>query len=93
MSDKNNPDNATPDETQQHWLVRPKTIRQLWIVFSVVLAATVFAQLFVYIKGYFVVDGWFGFGAVFGLLSCVAMVVVAKFLGVVLKRPEDYYDD
>jgi len=76
-----------------HWLVRPTTIRKLWIVFSIILALTVLGQFFIKIKGYFGIDGWFGFGAVYGLLACVLMVVVAKILGVVLKRQEDYYDD
>ena len=74
-----------------HWLTRPATIRKLWWGFSAVLALTVVAQLFVYVKGYFDVDGWFGFGAVFGFFSCVAMVLFAKGLGFFLKRSEDYY--
>ena len=36
-------------------------------------------------------DAWFGFGAVFGFAACVAMVLVAKALGLVLKRDDDYY--
>ena len=36
-----------------HWLVRPATIRKLWIGLSIVLAAVVLAQTVVYIKGYF----------------------------------------
>lgn len=82
------------NEPQQsdHWLARPETIKLLWRIFIVVLVALVLAQAFVYVKGYFGVDGWFGFGAVFGFLSCLAMVLVAKGLGYVLKRPEDYYE-
>ncbi len=80
----------TPDN---HWLTRPETIRKLWIALYVVLAITVLAQLGIKVKGYFGVDGWFGFGAAYGFFSCVAMVLVAKVLGFVLKRPEDYYDD
>lgn len=75
------------------WLVRPATIRLLWRVFAAVLAFTVLAQLAISVKGYFGVDGWFGFGAAFGFLSCVAMVLFAKLLGVLLKRGEDYYGD
>ena len=74
-----------------HWLVRPTTIRKLWWGFSIVLALTVAAQLFIYVKGYFGVDSWFGFGAAFGFLSCLAMVLVAKGLGFFLKRDEDFY--
>lgn len=75
-----------------HWLVRPATIRKLWIGFSVVLATVVLAQTVIYIKGYFVVDGWFGFGAVYGFVCCLLMVLAAKVLGTVLKRPQNYYD-
>jgi uncharacterized membrane protein len=76
-----------------HWLVRPATIRKLWIGFGAVLALVVMAQTVIYVKGYFVIDGWFGFGAVYGFGSCLLMVLAAKVLGVVLKRPLDYYDD
>lgn len=81
-----------PQQTD-HWLARPATIKLLWRIFIAVLVVLVLAQVFIYVKGYFGVDGWFGFGAVFGFLSCLAMVLVAKGLGVVLKRSEDYYDD
>ncbi len=79
-------------DQNDHWLARPSTIRLLWWVFGGVLALTVLAQLFISVKGYFGVDSWFGFGAGFGFLACLAMVLVAKGLGYVLKRGEDYYD-
>ena len=66
-----------------HWLVRPETIRWIWRVSLAVLAITVLLQLVIKIKGYF--------GAAFGFLSCLAMVLVAKGLGFLLKRDEDYY--
>ena len=73
------------------WLARPSTIRLLWRVFAGVLAVSVAVQLLFKVKGYFGVDGWLGFGAVFGFLSCLAMVLFAKALGWFLKRDEDYY--
>jgi len=81
------------DSDSGHWLTRPRTIRRLWWGFSIVLALTVAAQLGIYIKGYFTVDGWFGFGAIYGFFSCVLMVLLAKILGVVLKRPRQYYPE
>ena len=78
---------------RDHWLARPTTIAWLWRSFIAVLGATVLAQLVIYVKGYFGADGWFGFAAVFGFLSCLIMVLVAKALGYVLKRSEDYYQD
>lgn len=74
-----------------HWLVRPATIRWIWRVSIAVLVLTVLLQLVVKVKGYFGIDGWIGFGAAYGFLSCLAMVLVAKGLGFVLKRDEDYY--
>ena len=73
------------------WLARPATIRLLWRMFSAVLALSVFAQLGIKVKGYFGVDGWFAFGAIYGFLACLAMVVFAKGLGRFLKRDVDYY--
>jgi hypothetical protein len=65
------------DDESLHWLVRPATIRKLWIGFGVVLAVVVLAQAVIYVKGYFGIDAWFGFGAVYGFGSCLMMVVVA----------------
>lgn len=75
------------------WLERPRTIRVLWIAFAVVLAATVAVELFVRPHGYFLVDGTFAFNAWYGFAGCVALIVVARLLGILIKRPDDYYDD
>lgn len=73
------------------WLARPSSIRLMWRVFWAVLALTVAAQIVIEIKGYFGIDGWFAFGAIYGFLSCLAMVLFAKGLGYLLKRDENYY--
>ncbi len=80
------------DRRKDHWLVRKDTIRKLWWLFGAILAATVAADFFVYHKAYFGIDGTFGFGAWFGFLACVLMVLFAKGLGVFLKRRDTYYD-
>ncbi len=85
MNDENN--------RLDHWLVRPKTIQLLWRIFSVILLVTLAAQYFVPVHGYFLVDEAFGFHAMFGFLSCLAMVVVAKLLGLLLKRKATFYDE
>ena len=74
-----------------HWLVRPATIRWIWRISIAVLAMTVLLQLVIKIKGYFGIDGWLGFGAGFGFLACVGMVLFAKVLGKLLKRDEKFY--
>ena len=76
----------------QHWLVRPATIRMLWTAFIVVLALTVAAEFFVAEPAHAGLAGTFGFGAWFGFAACAALILVAKVIGVFLKRPDDYYD-
>lgn len=76
----------------KHWLVRPQTIRWLWGAFGVILGLTVVAGLFVHQHVYFGIEDSFGFYAWYGFVTCVAMVVIAKLLGIFLKRPDDYYE-
>ena len=81
----------TLDDKSKHWLVRPRTIRGLWTGFAVVLTALVLADFFIHGHALFGVDGSFGFYAWYGLTTCMAMVLIAKVLGVFLKRGDDYY--
>jgi hypothetical protein len=76
-----------------HWLVRQSTIRLLWIIFVIVLAATVMMDLVIEHHSDFGLDGTFGFGAWFGFVSCMAMIFFAKALGTILRRPDTYYDN
>lgn len=76
-----------------HWLVRPRTIRGLWIGFGIVLFALVLADLFIKRYNWFGIDSTMGFYSWYGLLTCVAMVLLAKSLGLFLKRKDDYYDE
>jgi len=80
------------DETK-HWLVRARTIRRLWGGFAVVLAALVLGDFLVHGHASFGLDGTFAFYAWYGLVTCMAMVLVAKALGAALKRRDDYYRD
>ena len=77
---------------EDHWLVRPTTIRRLWIAFAIILVAVVLADFAIESHPSFGLDGTFGFGAWFGFASCVVLIVFAKALGAVLKRPDTYYD-
>jgi hypothetical protein len=74
-----------------HWLDRPGALRRVRFVFALLLAASVAAQLLVAVEPHFAVEGWFAAPALFGLAACAAMVFFAKLVGLVLKRPDDYY--
>jgi len=93
IRDQQIPSKGTDKPQNDAWLARPTTIRLLWWVFGAILALSVTAQLLFKVKGYFGVDDWLGFGAAYGFLACLAMVLVAKALGWLLKRPENYYQE
>jgi hypothetical protein len=77
---------------KQPWLVRPGTIRLLWVIFLLVLALTVLASLFTEGHAVFRLEGSFAFYAWYGFLTCIGMVLIAKLLGRLLHRKDSYYD-
>ncbi|MFO1364256.1 MAG: hypothetical protein U1F45_17675 [Burkholderiales bacterium] len=76
-----------------HWLVRPRAIRRLWELFIAVLALTVVAGLAIEAHPHFAVERLFGFSALYGFLACAVLILVARGVGLLLKRPDTYYDD
>lgn len=78
--------------TNDHWLVRPATIRGLWAAFIAILVLVVAADLIIDHRGKFGVDGSIGFYAWYGFLSCVVLILGARLLAVLLKRRDDYYE-
>jgi hypothetical protein len=75
-----------------HWLDEPKNVKLLWRLFLAVLAITVLAEPFAGLHPHFEVEALFGFHAWYGFLACAAMILVAKGLGLLLKRPDTYYE-
>lgn len=78
---------------EKHWLVRPRTIRNLWIWGICLLIAVTLMDIIVHKHVHFGIEGTFGFYSWYGFATCAAMVVIAKVLGVFLKREDTYYDD
>ncbi len=77
---------------KQNWFYRESSVRKLWIGAIVILTLTVIAELFVKLHPHFKVESLFSFHALYGFLTCVAMVIFAKLLGYLIKRKDDYYD-
>lgn len=71
---------------------RPGVLRRLVAAAIAALALVVAGQLLVPVHGYFRPEAWFGFAALFGFLACVGMVLVARLIGLLLKRRDDFYD-
>lgn len=77
---------------QEHWLDNPKNVRKLWHGFLLTLALTVIIGLLLDLHPHFAIERWPGFYAIYGFITCLLMIVVAKGLGLLLKRPDSYYD-
>jgi hypothetical protein len=68
-------------------------VRRLWVIFLAVLAATLAVEPFVEWHPHFSVERLFGFNALYGFLACAALILVAKGIGLFVKRKDDYYDE
>jgi hypothetical protein len=68
-------------------------IRRLWQVFIAILAATVLSELAVLVEPHFPVERVFGAYAIYGFAACAALILIARAIGLLLKRPDDYYRD
>jgi hypothetical protein len=86
-------DPKTEDAASRHWLDDPRNLKRLWRGFLALLVAVVAAQWLVPMQPHFDIESVFGFNAWFGFAACAAMIVVAKALALLLKRPDSYYGD
>ena len=77
---------------KEPWIVRKENIKKLWVVLTIILTTTVLMQILIPIKGHFEIEELFSFGAWFGFLSCIIMIIFAKILGFFIKRKDDYYE-
>lgn len=73
-------------------LEKPGTIKILWLLLCGICGLTVFAEFFIERPPHFTIDSFFGFFAVLGFTCCAVLIVIAKGIGLILKRKEDYYN-
>ena len=67
--------------------------RFCYVILAVIVLAEVILPHVFPAKHHLSVESWPAFGSIYGLASCVAIIVVSKFLGKVwLMRREDHYD-
>ena len=85
------PDAGDTMSPRNHWLDEPRNVKRLWRGFIALPAAMVIAEFFISLHPHFDVESLPAFYAAYGFLACAAMIVLAKALGVLLKRPDTYY--
>ena len=79
-------------ETKKYWLDRSENVTKLFHVVWGVGIALLVTELFLHKHEVFGFAAWFGFYAGFGFVACVTLVLTAKALRRILRRPEDYYE-
>ena len=72
---------------------KPENIKKLWIMLYVVCGLLVVPDFFTHRHPYFGFDGFFGFYALLGFVSCAVLILFSKLMGLLLKVKEDYYDN
>jgi len=83
----------TPQD-RPRWLDRKQNVDKICYALYGVCAVLFFADLGYERKTHFDFERWLptGFSAVYGLVACVALVVMAKGLRALIMRSEHYYD-
>ena len=65
----------------------------LWVLLAAVCAVCLGLEFVAAPEAHFSFGHFFGFNAVFAALVCAVLILVARGLGTILKKPTDYYDD
>ena len=77
---------------REHLFDRPGNVRRLLRVLYAACALLFGVEFLYHRHGQHAWDALPGFYAAWGFAGCVLLVLIAKLLRRVLKRPEDYYD-
>jgi hypothetical protein len=77
---------------RKRWLDHPRNVDRIFYWLCGVCVLVFVADFFFEKHGYFTWEHWVGFHGVYGFISCVGLVLAAKQMRRLVKRPEDYYD-
>jgi hypothetical protein len=81
-----------PEDDREYWLDRKENVDKVYWSVWVLCALLLLVEPLVHKHGDFSFENWFGFHGWYGFVACVGLVLAAKALRVMLKRPEDYYE-
>ena len=80
-------------QQRPHLFDKPENVRRLLWLLYLICALLLVADLFVHRHVDHAWESLWGFYALFGFVACMLLVLLAKQLRKILKRPEDYYDN
>jgi membrane protein YdbS with pleckstrin-like domain len=79
-------------QEKQHIFDKPENVKRLIRLLYLACVLLLAADLFIHRHVTHAWESLWGFYALFGFVACVLLVLLAKQLRKLLKRPEDYYD-
>jgi len=80
-------------EEKKYWLDDPRNVDKIFRGLCWICAVTVLLGVVDYKSFHHPWEAWTGFFGVYGFVSCVGLVWLAKQLRKLVKRKEDYYDE
>lgn len=81
-------------DERKRWLDEPKNVDKIVYTLYGVCGLLILVDFVPYKEHlHYSVEGWIGFYGLYGLISCVGLVLAAKGLRRILMRSEDYYDE
>lgn len=81
------------DTKQSKLKPQSRTGRMLWILLCLLAVFSLGSEMFIHRHPHFGIDAFFGFYTVLGALSCAGLILMGKFIGLFLKRRENYYQE
>ena len=92
MSEDMKPSEQTPADDRPGWFDEPANVNKIVWALVAMCTASVLADFFYHKHTHYGFQGYVGFDAFYGFVSCVLLVLAAKQLRKILMRDEDYYD-
>ena len=93
MSMKDQQDKQDKLDKKIYLFDKPKNVRRLLNIFYMLCVILVIADFILHRHIGFTWENIPAFYALYGFVACVALVVIAKKIRIVVMRKEDYYDE
>ena len=78
---------------KKHLFDKPKNVKRLLVALFSAVVLLLVPDFFMHKHAYFAFEEWPEFHAIFGLVACVFLVLIAKYiLRPLIMRKEGYYD-